>query len=124
MAQWKITDSSSGSPVDWTFPINPSSFDHPPREPSHTLMQSVAPSGGAIIFQGRDKVTSLSFEGIVNTETFYNELRAEVEKWYPVLLTDDQGSSWSVVFGKTSFKRRKRGSNNWLFDYTVNAIVV
>ncbi len=124
MAQWKITDSSTGTPVDWTFPINPISFTHPPREASISETQAVSPTGGAILFQGRDKVVQLSFEGLTNTQTFYNELNAELAKWYPVVLTDDQGNTWSIVFSKSSFKRVKRATNHWRFDYTVNAIVV
>lgn len=124
MVQWKITDSSTGTPVDWTFPVNPVSFTHPPREASISDTQAVSPTGGAILFQGRDKVVRLSFEGLVNSETFYNELRTELGKWYPVVLTDDQGSSWSVVFEKSTFKRIKRVQNQWRYDYTVNAIVV
>lgn len=124
MAQWKITDSSTGSPVDWIFPVNPLVFSPPPREPSISDTQAVSPTGGAILFQGRDKVVKLSFEGLVNSETFYNELVAELAKWYPVVLTDDQGSSWSIVFGKSTFKRVKRVQNQWRYDYTVNAIVV
>lgn len=124
MAQWKITDSSTGSPVDWTFPVNPIAFSPPPREASISDAQVVSPTGGVILFQGRDKAVRLSFEGLINSETFYNELRAEFDKWYPVVLTDDQGSSWSVVFEKSTFKRVKRVQNQWRYDYTVNAIVI
>lgn len=124
MAQWKITDSSTGSPVDWIFPVNPIAFTPPPREASISDTQAVSPTGGAILFQGRDKVVRLSFEGLINSETFYNELRIELGKWYPLVLTDDQGSSWSIVFEKSTFKRVKRVQNQWRYDYTVNAVVV
>ena len=124
MAQWKITDNSTGTPVDYTFIINPNAFTPPPREASISSTQAVSPTGGALLFQGRDKVVRLQFDGLVHTETFYNSLRTQLAKWYPVDLTDDQGNSWSVVFEKSTFKRVKRATNHWRFDYTVTAIVV
>jgi hypothetical protein len=124
MAQWTITDSSTGAPVVYTFPINPSAFTHPPREATVTTAHTVSPSGGTVVFQGQDKAVSLSFDGLTNTEAFYDALVAELDKWYPVVLTDDQGNTWNVIFTKSLFKRVKRATNHWRFDYSVTALVL
>lgn len=124
MAQWKLTDSSTGSPSDYVFPINPISFDHPGRTANFSAETTVGNIGGAILFQGRDKVPELSFSGLVNSETFYTELRAELDKWYTLLLTDDQGASWNILVSSYSFKRKKSAINQHRYDYTVTCKVL
>lgn len=124
MAKWTITDSSTGSDVVWTFPVNPNAFKHPGRSATIKSEMAVSPTGGVILFQGRDNVTQLSFSGIVNSETFYNELKTQLDKWYTLLLTDDQGSTWDIVITSYSMTRVKRALNQWRYDYEVTAKVI
>jgi len=124
MAKWKITDNSTGTPVVWTFPINPNAFTHPGRAASLTQERTVANTGNTIIFQGADAATQLSFSGIVNSETFYNELRTQLNKWYVLGLTDDQNASWNIVVKSYSMTRVRKALNHYRFDYEVTAIVV
>ena len=124
MAKWKITDYSTGSAVAWTFPVNPNTFNAPGR--SSTLKQetATAPTGGTILFQGRDSTREISFGGVVNSETFHDELRAELDKYNALEITDDQGSTFNVVVKTYSMTRVKRALNQWRYDYEVKAIIV
>ena len=124
MAKWTITDSSTGSDVVWTFPVNPNEFSPPARKGTFKKQSVLSPTGPTVLFQGQDAVPSLKFSGIVNTETFYNELRAELDKWYTLVLTDDQGSYWDVVIESYNFNRKRTALNQWRYDYDVSAIVV
>jgi hypothetical protein len=82
-----------------------------------------SPQGGLVTFQGRDNPVRLQFSGIVNSETFYNELRTQLDKYYPLELTDDQGSSWSVIIESYDMERLNRALNLWRYDYNVTALV-
>lgn len=124
MAQWSLTDYSTGAAVEWSFPVNPNKFQHPQRLANVRQITSSSPQGGTIVFQGRDNPRKLSFSGLVNSETFYNELSAELYKYYPLELTDDQGSSWTILVENVTFERIRRALNQWRYDYSVTAIVL
>ncbi len=123
MAAWTITDNSTGSPVVMTFDINPVTFDPPGRNTNIVVSLTTAPNGQTLLFQGRDNPGELSFTGAVLTQSFYNKLDAEKDKNYPLVLTDDQGNTWNIVFRSWRWTRLRR-TNNWRFDYQTTAIVV
>lgn len=66
----------------------------------------------------------MNFSGLVNTQTFYNELRTELDKYYPLEVTDDQGQSWYVIVESYQFTRLRRALNQWRYDYDVQCLVV
>ena len=123
MAQWTLTDNSTGSPVVLTFDWNPSEFDRPGRTSNLIAELVTAPNGGAIIFQGRDKLRELTFRGAVGTQTFYDSLDLWKDKHYPLTLTDDEGTQWTILFQSWTWKRVKR-RNPWRFDYIAKALVL
>jgi len=84
----------------------------------------VSTTGNTIVFQGADKPRMLKFGGIVNSATFYDELREQLDKWYTLRLTDDQDGSWDIVIKTYTFKRIRRALNQHRFDYEVTAIVL
>jgi hypothetical protein len=124
MAKWTLTDNSTGSPVVYTFPINPITFEHPGRKANFTAETTTGNTGGTILFQGRDEVPTLSFGGLVNSATFYTELRAELDKWYDLVLTDDQGATWNVIVTDYSFRRKKSALNQHRYEYKVTCKVL
>lgn len=124
MSKWTITDSSTGAPVVWTFPVNPNSFKHPGRSSSLSQQRTVSTTGNTIVFQGADSPKQLSFSGIVNSETFYDQLTAQLDKWYTLKLTDDQGDYWYIVVKDYTMVRVRRALNQYRFDYAVTAIVL
>lgn len=123
MAQWTLTDNSTGSPVVLTFDINPNKFDPPGRNANISSELSTAPNGTTILFQGRDKVRRATFEGVVNSETFYNDLDTWKDKHYPMELADDQGNTWTILIEQWKWTRIRR-RNPWRFDYTAQVIVL
>jgi hypothetical protein len=124
MAQWTITDNSTGSPVVWTFPMNPIEFDHPGRKASIQIETTTGSIGGTILFQGRDGVPVLTFGGTINSATFYSELRAELDKWNDLILTDDQGATWNIIVDSYSMQRKKSSLNQHRYSYNVTCKVL
>lgn len=123
MAQWTLTDNSTGTPVVLTFFWNPNKFDPPGRSTNITSDLTTAPNGQVIVFQGRDKLRTTTFEGAVGNQAFYEELNEWKDKHYPLTLTDDQGNAWTVLFQEWKWTRVKR-RNAWRFDYTAQVIVL
>lgn len=123
MSQWTLTDNSTGSPVVFTFDWNPFEFDRPGRQSTVVSELVSAPNGGVVVFQGRDKPRELSFKGAVATESFYNGLDAEKDKFYPLILTDDEGTQWTILWLTWTWTRVKR-RNPWRFDYQAKARVL
>ena len=124
MAQWKLTDYSTGSAVEFTFPINPNEFNHPDKQATVKNEQTVASSGSVVMFMGRKKVPTIQFSGVIRSEQFYNDMRTWMGKWNVLELTDDEGNSWSILVTKFTAKRLRSANNQWRFNYTVDANVV
>lgn len=124
MAQWKLTDYSTGSAVDLVFPVNPKEFTHPDVSATVKNDQTVATSGSVVMFMGRRPVPTMQFGGSIRSEQQYNDLDTWMHKWNALKLTDDQGSTWTIIITKYQPKRRRKANNQWLYDYTVDASVV
>jgi hypothetical protein len=124
MAQWTLTDLSTGTPVIYTFPINPNQFDPPDYRPNISEEQATAPTSPAVLFQGRPNLGKGSFSGLVASQAFYDNLSVWATKWYPMILTDDQGQTWNILISGFSKTRIRRAINQWRYDYTVEFIEV
>lgn len=124
MAQWTLTDNSSGSPVVFTFPVNPNEFTPPERIATVGVTLGTAPNGIAVVMQGRDQLRRGSMSGGVNSETFYNNLRTETDKNYPLVLTDDQGTVFDILVTGVKWNRLRRANNQWRYNYTISYIEV
>jgi len=124
MAKWKLTDNSTGSPVEYTFAINPNAFTPPGRSANLKVELTTAPNGQSIVFQGFDKNQKLSFSGLVTSQTDYNNLITWSSKRYVLTLTDDQGQTWDVLLTKWDWVRKKSALNQWRFDYSAEALVM
>lgn len=120
---WTLTDNSTGSPEVMTFDINPNSFDAPGRSANITLEQTTGPNGQTLLYQGRDSAKTAKFSGVVRTEAFFNTLNTWKDKWYPLVLTDDQGNSWNIIIREWTWTRLRR-QNNWRYNYTADVIVL
>ena len=123
MAQWTLTDNSTGTPVVLTFDINPYKFDPPGRSASLTTETTTAPNGQRIMFQGYDRAATSSFTGHVISQSFYTSLNTWKDKGYPMTLTDDQGNTWTVIITGWKWTRLKR-TNMWAYEYTAEVTVL
>ena len=121
---WKLTDNSTGTPVEYQFPINPNSFVPPGRTASITVQTVTAPSGGAIIMQGRDAVSSGSMGGVVRTAAQRDDLVSWTEKWYPLVLTDDNDESWTILITGITWDRLKSTTTTHRLEYNIEFLEV
>ncbi len=120
---WTLTDNSTGTPEVLSFDINPNQFDPPGRKANIAANQTTGPNGQTLLFQGKDGIKKATFAGAVNTESFYTSLDTWKDKWYPLVLTDDQGNSWNIIIEDWTWTRLRR-TNNWRYDYEATVIVL
>lgn len=124
MAQWKLTDNSTGTPVVFSFPLNPKSFDPPGYAANITQEQTTSPAGNTVLMLGRMQPANGTFSGIIHTASFFSDAQTWFTKWYPMVLTDDQGNTWNIVITSYQPTRLKRAINRWRYDYTVDFMEV
>ena len=124
MAQWTLTDNSTGSPVVFTFPVNPNEFTPPGRNATIGTTLGTAPNSIAILMQGRDAIRGGSFSGAVLTETFFNDLQTEADKAYPLVLADDQGTIFDILITGIKWERIRRFNFPFRHDYTIDFLEV
>lgn len=117
---WTMTDESTGTPVVYEFQINPNEFDPPNRRAQITATTTTAPNGITIVMQGRDQPRTGRMSGLVNTATQKNQLTSWFNKWYPIILTDDLGNDYEVIWQSVSWTRLRRAINPHRYDYTVD----
>lgn len=121
---WTLTDHSTGTPVVWSFPNNPNAFDPPKRRANITEELAVAAAGNPVLFQGRDSVRSGSFAGWVRGQASWDDLNAQMNKFYSLQLTDDLANSWFIIVKEFTPKRLKRALEPHRYDYTCDFLVV
>jgi hypothetical protein len=121
---WTLTDNSTGTPVVLEFDINPKEADYPGREANFVQEHGSSPSSAPIIFQGRDGLPTFSFVAMVRGQTNYSDMELWVNKWYPMVLEDDLGNTWTVVFRRAGFKRQNRYIQPWTFELTADMLVL
>lgn len=124
LVQWKLTDNSFAIPVELVFEINPKEHEPPDHEKNITQERAVASNGQPILMQGPDNVPKGSFTGIINSQSFHDNLNAWVRKFYPLTLTDDLGNVYIIHISKYKETRLRRALHPHRYDYTVDYMVV
>lgn len=121
---WTLTDESTGTPVVFSFPINPNDFDPPARKAGVTWMRSTAPNGQALIFQGLNEVAEGQMAGAVLTAQFFTDLDVWASKWYPLTLVDDLANSYEILITGITWKRLNRHTHPHRYDYTIKFVEI
>lgn len=124
MARWKFTDSSTGTPVVFEFPINPNKFQPPARKSRVTADYGTGGNGSRIMFQGQDEVSRGSFGGVINTQTQHDNMVFWSGKWYPLTLEDDLGNTWDILIVSYSEDRLNRHIYPHRYDYNIEFMLI
>lgn len=118
---WTLYDPQLDDTLE--FEWNPNQFSPAGRSSSITSEGAVAPNGQRIYFQGIDGMKRNELDGAVGSQAFFLELDAWKDKHYPLVLTDDTGTSWTILWDTWTWKRVSR-RNRWRYDYSASAIVL
>lgn len=121
---WTLTDNSTGSPVVYSFPVNPNTFQSPGRQASISQESTTAPNGTTILFQGQDKAPTGSFGGAIMSASMLADIQTWANKWYVLTLTDDQSRTWDILITGLSLDRLRRATNQNRFNYQIDFLAI
>lgn len=127
--KWVFTDyfQKGPTPYAYTWEVNPNDGGSPEIAKNMTILQNVGPNRINLVMEGQSSVPTLSFSGVILTQTHYETLELWFDRRVMIRLTDDLGRNFYGVFSKFSPKRSRRASNVWYHTYdaefTVTAYV-
>lgn len=107
-----------------TFEINPSEGGSPSFSKQFQTQNTSAPDGKTLIFEGRDTVQRLEFEGTILSEDEYNTFAEWFDKRRQIKIIDDLGREFWVLIESFSPTRVRAASRPWKHTYKVTAIIV
>lgn len=119
---WTLDDYSTGSQVTYSFVINPNEFQLPLHQANITTQVTTAPNGQALIFQGRKNVGSGRMSGTTRTPADFANLNTWLSKEYPLVLTDDLGDTYDILF--TSLEWERVSKHMFKYDWTADFLVI
>lgn len=124
MPSWRWTITDPGTGITETFLMNPDAGGSPSRKRTFTYQATAGVGGTTLVFEGRPEVQTLEFSGTLLTEAQYEFLDGCLDKANQVLLVDDLGRSFWVVFSEFSPTRVRAAHSPWKHTYTLRAIIV
>lgn len=122
VVRWKFDD-----PIlltSYTFTINPSAGGSPALAKQFDYANTSAQGGKAIVFQGRDQVQKLTFDGVILDQASYDAMVLWFNKKNQIKVTDDLGRILYVIFETFTPKRERAVHYPWKHSYSVTATIV
>lgn len=122
VVRWIFYD--PGTSETYVFAINPSSGGSPGYKKNFTFANTAAPDGKTLVFEGRDEVQNLEFDGVIFEQV---ELDAFVLWWQKrnqITITDDLGRIFSIIIQEFTPKRERAVHHPWKHSYSCKAIIV
>jgi hypothetical protein len=104
--------------------LNPDAGGTPEYKKTLTYVNTSAPDGKTLIFEGQDETQRLSWSGTLYTEEHFN---AYVEWWQKrrqIQVTDDLGRSFWIYLVSFTPRRVRVSTRPWKHEYEVEAIIV
>lgn len=119
MSQWTLEEGGN----TLTFTINPYSATYPSGVGPLTTAPLVNGSG-VVAFRGPAGPQEFSCEGVVRSQSVYEDYYDWFSKEMEMELTDDHNDSWNVLVKDVKWNRRASGSNHYRYTYSVTFMVV
>lgn len=122
VVRWRFDD-----PVtleSYTFAVNPKAGGSPALAKQFDYANTSAQSGKALVFQGRDQVQKLTFDGTILLQAEYDAMVTWFNKKNQIKITDDLGRILYIIIEQFTPKRERAVQHPWKHSYTVNATIV
>lgn len=124
MPSWRWTILDPATAVTQTFLVNPNAGGSLPRKRTFTYQNTAAPGGRTLVFEGRRDAQTFEVSGTLRSQAEYEFLDGLVSIANQVLLTDDLGRTFWVVFSEFTPVRARAATAPWKHTYNLKAIVV
>lgn len=122
VVRWIFYDPSV--PETWTMDINPREGGSPSFAKTINYENTAAPDGKTLIFEGRDEVQRLEWQGVILTQAHYDTLEDWWDKRRQVRVTDDLSRQFWVYITHFEPRRRRAYGRPYKHDYTMRATIL
>lgn len=116
MAKWVFTDYWNDTDT-WTFEVNPNDGGSPAVTKNLLIAQNTSPNRVNIVQEGASNAPTVSFSGVILTQSQYEALESWYSKRILIKVRDDLGRDMYGVFTSFSPKRVRRARNPWYHTY-------
>lgn len=110
--------------VTYTFGMNPVEGGSPEAKKRVNYMNTSAPDGLTIIYEGQDEVMLIPWSGTLLTQAEFDALWQWWDKRRQLLLTDDLGREYWIYIQTFVPKRVRAATAPWKHTYTVTAVIL
>jgi hypothetical protein len=122
VVKWTFTDPVLSE--TYTFDVNPNAGGTPPLEKSIQYLNTSAPDGKTLAFEGRSTAQTSSFSGTILEESQYTVFEDWYRKRNQIYMTDDLGRSYTIYITKFEAQRVRARSHPWKHTYTVTYFIL
>jgi len=120
--RWVLTD-----PVtleEYEFDINPNEGGTPQLAKNVRYLNTSAPNGRVIAFEGRDDPKEMQVSGTILTQAHLEALQTWYAKRYQISLTDDLGRVYSIYITNFSAQRKRSALHIWKHTYNLSYVII
>lgn len=122
VVKWTFTDPTDSSV--YTFAINPNDGGSPQYKKRVVQVNTTAPNGNVVVYEGADEPLSGSFSGVILDLTQYQAMVTWFSKRYPIMVEDDLGREQTIYITEFTPKRERARSHPYKHSYTVSYVVL
>jgi len=108
----------------YEFEINPSEGGSPTYKKTINFLNTAAPDGRTLAFEGRRAAQQGSFKGTILTEEHYNAMVDWFEKRNQIIMTDDLGRSQMIYITDFEPTRVRAVQHPWKHTFNVSYFVL
>lgn len=120
--RWVLFDPTNSS--SYSFHINPKAGGSPLYRKSMTYMNTLAPGGKVLMFEGQTEPQNVEFSGVILEQAQYDALALWFNKRYQLQLTDDLGRVFIIYITEYTPTREWSRSHQWRHSYTVKYTIM
>lgn len=120
--KWTFFDPNGSTTA--TFLINPNEGGTPSRRRNIAYVNTAAPDGRTLMFEGRRDPNAIEFSGVILESAQIDMFNTWFEKGNQIRMTDDLGRSFWIVILEFTPKRIYKAQRPWKHTYSVRAVEV
>jgi hypothetical protein len=122
VSRWALQDPSSDG-VTYVFPINPARMSSPHAARVFTTDHTTAADGQPLTFEGSPVGVDWTFEGTVQTASFYDSLEAFLAAGRRLFCFDHLDRIWEISLESIDWEPVRDSRHPWAHRYKAKAII-
>lgn len=122
VVRWRFTDTVTSAV--YTFAVNPDSGGSPQYRKQLATVQTTAPGGAVILFEGADEPRTGTFSGTILELAHYQAFTTWWAKRYPIVMRDDLGRDQTIYITEFAPERVRSALYPYKHKFTCSYVVL